>query len=95
MDLFEKELVVLGVTPAIETRTGDPIYLVSLGEMLDRPPDLVPAPVTGQRQQRLPNKVPASWLSLNIKAREIPYTAGSRWKLTVSSDGSMKLAKMD
>jgi hypothetical protein len=95
MTMFEKELTVLGVNPAVELATGDQMWAVNLGEILDKTPAvmsrLAPQPA-GSLQ--CGNKITASYLYFFVKPeKQLPYRIGSIWKFTVSEDGGISLVE--
>jgi len=91
MTIFEKEVTVLGVAPAIELATGDPISVVSLGEILDKTPQIAARLVPAQQES---NKIPAYWMAFWIKSdKELPYRVGSKWKMSVSESGALNLVE--
>ncbi len=93
-DIVTKTFSVISVNPAIELATGDNIYQITFGkyakitqELLNRLPPL-------QRQMYASAKeIGVTNVVLFIKKPEIPYTIGSKWKITIGSDGTLKIVK--
>ena len=94
MALFEKELTVLGVLPGTELSTGDRMWIVSLGEVIDKTPQVsTRLPMTQQQQSA--NKINANYIVCWIKsATALPYRPGSKWKYSVSEDGTISLVEL-
>ncbi len=89
--LLEKDLVVYAITPVTEVMSGDTLYQITLGEYVRATPEVVNrigvAPPGGAKE------VPATWMLFNVKRNgELPYKVGSKWRMTVSEDGSVSLA---
>lgn len=93
-DIVTKTFSVISINPAIELATGDNINQVVFGEYVDIAPELLnrlPPPV--RQKYTSVNKIGVAHVVLFIKATEIPYTIGSKWKITVGSDGNLKIVK--
>lgn len=94
-DIVTKTFSVISINPAIELATGDNIYQVAFGEYVDITPELLSRLPQPMRQiYASSNKIGATHVILFIKMTEIPYTVGSKWKITVGSDGSLKIVKV-
>lgn len=93
-DILTKTLSVISINPVTELATGDNIYQVVFGEYVDITQDLLSRlPPTAVQRSAFGKKIGLSHLVLFIKKTEIPYTIGSTWKITVSSDGALNLVK--
>ena len=92
MSVFEKELIVLGVVPTIELATGDQLFAVTFGEYLNKAQ--VAPRLTQEQQHASGDRVTANWLMVFVKTDKlIPYIVGSKWKLSVSENGTLSLVE--
>lgn len=93
-DILTKTLSVVSINPVVEIATGDNIYQVVFGEYVDITQELLSRlPPTARQRSAFGKKIGISHLTLFIKKTEIPYTIGSTWKITISSDGTLKIVK--
>ena len=82
-----KVLEVLTVRQVLEGTTGNPLYRVSFGEMVDVPSD-------GKQRHVRAKKMGLSTLVMFLPYGEaLPYRPGSRWKLSLESNGNMTLTE--
>jgi hypothetical protein len=90
--LFEKDVEVIQVTRAIESVSGDYIYQVTFGQIVDVDEELrrtIPAPANS----KAPKKIAPTTLTIFIDAsKPIPYKVGSKWKISISDSGSIKVS---
>ena len=94
-DIVTKTFSVISISPAIELATGDNINQVVFGEYVGITPELLnrlPPPV--RQQYAAVKKIGAVHVVVFIKTTEIPYTIGSKWKITIGSDGTLKIVKI-
>lgn len=82
------ELVVLTITDGVERASGDPLHLVEFGQYVTATPE-----VLARFDSKGMKRISAKWLDLFYKGEPVPYVVGSKWKLTVSDDGSLSLVK--
>ena len=89
--LFEKDVEVIQVTRAIESATGDYIYQVTFGQIVEVDDELrrtVPTPANS----KAPKKIAPTTLSIFIDAsKPMPYKVGSKWKISITENGSMRV----
>jgi hypothetical protein len=89
--LFEKDVEVIQVTRAIESVSGDYIYQVTFGQVVDVDDELrrtVPIPANS----KAPKKIAPTTLSVFIDAsKPMPYKVGSKWKISITENGSMRV----
>jgi len=87
-----KNVTVISVVPAIELATGEGLQQVAFGENIE---------VTNEILSRIPpqslvgKKLGVSDLILFVKMEESPYAVGSKWRLTVETDGKITLVKLE
>lgn len=90
--LFEKDVEVIQVTRAIESVSGDYIYQVTFGQIVDVDEELrktVPTPPNS----KAPKKIAPTTFSIFIDSTEpIPYRVGSKWKMRVGDNGSIRVS---
>ena len=92
--LIEKDVFVSGISSTIELATGESIYSVSFGEMIDVTPEVLSRLPPVSPPIVYPKKIPALWFVLNMKTDEVPYKVGSKWKLRIQPNGSISLAEL-
>jgi hypothetical protein len=89
--LYTKEVEVIQVTRAVESHTGESIFQVQFGEVIEVDEELrrfVPAAPFSKPQRFV---YPAA-LTLFIKSEKpLPYKVGSRWVIRVQKDGRLSL----
>lgn len=94
-DIVAKTFSVININPVIELATGDNIYQVVFGEYADITQDILnrlPPPV--RQAYASAKEIGVAHMILFIKKTEIPYTIGSKWKITIGSDGNSKIVKV-
>jgi len=90
MTLFEKVVTVLAIAPATELGSGDLLFIVEFGETIDRTPEIaarLPPAAQGS------NRINVTYLGVWVKSATLPYTIGSKWKLSVADDGKISLVQ--
>lgn len=94
-DILTKTFSVISINPAIELATGDSLYQVTFGEYTKITQELLNRLPPTQRQIHASAKeIGVTHMVIFIKKTEIPYTIGSKWKITIGSDGTLKIVKV-
>lgn len=93
--LYTKEVEVIQVTRAVEGHTGDSIFQVQFGAVIEVDEELrrfIPTtPYSKPQRFVYPNVI-----TLFVKSGEpLPYKVGSRWVISVQRDGRLSLEKVD
>jgi hypothetical protein len=92
-DIIDKILIVTSVTVATNLGTGEPMYQVMFGEYLDTTPEVIsrlPPPI---RDANWGKKIASNELILFINTPEVPYKAGSKWRLRIRKNGTLNLVE--
>ncbi|SRR5579875_840787 len=93
--LYTKEVEVIQVTRAVEGHTGDSIFQVQFGEVIEVDEELrrfIPTTPFSKPQKFVYPNV----LTLFVKSSEpLPYRVGSRWVIRVQRDGRMSLEEAE
>lgn len=89
--LFEKEVEVIQITRAINSVTGDYIYQITFGQIVEVDEELRRAVATPPNSKP-PKKVAPTTFSIFIDSSEpMPYKVGSKWKVSVKDNGSISV----
>lgn len=92
--VHKKTVEVISVTRAVEGASGDSIYQVQFGEMIEVGDDLKPFVPPNQLGGRPPKKLAAATIILFYKEdKPVPYVVGTRWDLTINGDGQLTLSR--
>jgi hypothetical protein len=87
--LFEKKVEVISVGPAIEAESGEYIYQVTFGQVLE---------VDEELRRTIPvlaNSKPAKKIAFNTisiffhSSKTIPYKVGSKWNISIADNGTV------
>jgi hypothetical protein len=89
---FEKIVTVTQVQLLQEVETGDLMHQVTFGEFVEYTPEIA-ARVIPQPKGVFGSQIHVVWMMLNIKTAEFPYKIGSKWKITVTENGTIKMVE--
>jgi len=92
-NLFDRDLTAISVAPVTGLASGDSIYQVIFGNYVEATPEIIDR-LPPQLKQGLSKQIPITELTLFMKAAEIPYRIGSKWKLTIRDDGTLNLVEI-
>jgi hypothetical protein len=87
--LFEKKVEVISVVPATEGTTGEYIYQVTFGQVVEVDEELrrtIPAPANSKP----PKKIATTTILIFFDAsKTIPYKVGSKWNISIEDNGTI------
>lgn len=90
---MKKTVQVISVVPTVQPDTGDNQYQISFGEFVE----IDPAKGTYFQQDNSapPKMYPVLSLILLMKFSKSPFTVGDKYELSVESNGSASLTKVE
>jgi len=86
-DIVDKVLVVTSISPSTELATGDTIYVVAFADILKSTPEVL-SRIPVDARQTIGKTISAVVVQLWVKADEIPYKVGSKWRLRIHKNGT-------
>lgn len=87
--LFEKRVEVISVGPAIESTSGEYIYQVTFGQVVEVDDELrraIPAPANSKPAKKI---APTTISIFFDSSKTIPYKVGSKWKVSIADNGTI------
>jgi hypothetical protein len=91
--LVEKTLTVLSIAPTTELATGDQISQVTFGQNIDVTNEVISRIPPNARETFFAKTIGVNEFVLFIKSEEVPYRVGSKWKLTIKTNGTIGLVE--
>lgn len=91
--VFEKDVGVTSIVSVPEIATGDILYQVTFGEYIKATTERLSRLVSGIAMTGR-SEISTMWLVLNTRQTPVPYLVGSKWKMSISADGSVKLVEI-
>jgi hypothetical protein len=96
-DIVEKVLIVTSVSSVTEAATGNYAYQVTFGYYIKNTPEVLSRMVIpdNMRAAYNSNYVLINEIVLLLKAEEVPYKVGSKWKMKIHKNGTFNLVKSE
>jgi hypothetical protein len=94
VDIIDKVLTVTSVNVLTELATGDLLYQVTFGYYIKNAPEIINRIPPNARESASTSKfVVINEVFLIIKADEVPYKVGSKWKMKIHKNGTLNLVE--
>lgn len=93
-NIVDKTLTVTSINTVTELTTGELMYQLTLGYSIRNTPEITNRVPANAREPFLMSKnVVVNEVTLLIKAEEIPYKVGSKWKMKIHKNGTLNLVE--